>query len=196
MALAAKVRRAIRSRPSYCRQFLELRPCKVWRYSPSRCRVGGARHVSDGKSSPWPRRQFWKDRTEVVSFSLALGVRSSQGLDGCLQTGGGINPPRPELAALGQLLDGGGHHLGRQASGGPLTAPRPGIRNAVQACGPGRGPRRPPGRRRQPAFPPVPVATKTDRMAVGCPTRPPILAGRFNWVCRRCEIVAILTHGE
>ena len=81
MALAAKVRRAIRSRPSYCRQFLELRPCKVWRYSPSRCRVGGgARHGSDGKSSPWPRRQFWKTRTEAVSFSLALAGRSSQGL--------------------------------------------------------------------------------------------------------------------
>ena len=45
---------------------------------------------------------------------------SPQDFDSCLQTGGSINPPRPELAALGQLLDGGGHHLGRQASGGPL----------------------------------------------------------------------------
>ena len=33
-----------------------------------------------GKSSPWPRRQFWKTRTEAVSFSLALAGRSSQGL--------------------------------------------------------------------------------------------------------------------
>ena len=81
MALAAKVRRAIRSSPSYCRQFLDLRPCKVWRYSPSRCRVGGgALHGSDGKSSPCALRHAWKDRTELVSFSLALGIRSSQGL--------------------------------------------------------------------------------------------------------------------
>ena len=61
--------------------------------------------------------------------ALAQGIKGVAGrgrrhppqdFDSCLQTGGGINPPRPELAALGQLLDGGGHHLGRQASGGPL----------------------------------------------------------------------------
>ena len=65
----------------------ELRPCRVWRYSPSRCRVGGgARHGSDGKSSPCALRHAWKDRTGVVSFCLALGGPFFPGLD--LREGG------------------------------------------------------------------------------------------------------------
>ena len=91
-------------------------------------------------------------------------------------------------------MDGGGHHLGRQASGGPLLrldGIRPQFKHAVQVEGLGvllyGGSRRPS---------PCSRCQKTDRMA-RLPDTPTDFGGQVNvWVCRRCGIVAILTHRE
>ena len=86
----------------------ELRPCKVWRYSPGRCRVGGGvLHGSDGKSSPCALRHARKDRTELVSFSLALGGPFLPGLnlrEGGTAAGGGGSPALRDRKTSGDTV--------------------------------------------------------------------------------------------